>query len=132
MHTSSWNFPNMINVAQNCVGIATDYSSIQNRVALLLNTQPTEMYGSLDMGAGLKKFMWQYNNENTRAQMKEAIVSQIRKYEPCVDPDSITFIDEDDPSSDTNAIVSIQQEHNKVHIRVVMRTIFGDNVEVEL
>lgn len=132
MNTSSWNFPNMINVAQNKVGVAYDSNAIKNRVSLLLMTQPSELYGDLDFGAGLKQFMWQYNNANTRAMIKEKIVEQIRKYEPCVDPNSISFVDEDDISSESNAIVSIQQEHNKLHLTVIMKTIFSNNIEVSI
>lgn len=128
MNTNSWSFPNMINVTQNKVSLVDDYNSIKNRISLLLRTEPTEVYGDPEYGVGLKRFMWQYNNSNTAAIVKQRIVDQITRYEPQVDPQSITFVDHDE----SNGVRSVRQDANTLHLTVLMKTVFGDEIEVEV
>ena len=59
MQTSSWKFPNMIDVTRNRVNIAQDAQSVVNRVKLLMLTNPTELYNELDFGVGMKRYLWQ-------------------------------------------------------------------------
>ena len=63
--------------------------SIVNRSKLLILTEPTELYNNPDFGVGLKRHLFQYNNENQKAIIRDRIVEQLRLHEPCVDPDKI-------------------------------------------
>ena len=72
--------------------------------------------------------MWQYNNSNTAAIVKQRIIDQITKYEPQVDPQSITFVDH----TESNGVRSVQQDSNTLHLTILMKTVFGDEIEVEV
>lgn len=128
MNTSSLNFPHMINVSQNNVGVATDAASIESRVGLLIRTEPTELFMNPEFGVGLKKFMWQYNSENTRALIKQRIQQKIAQFEPCVDATKIKFVDKEyDPNS-----VQVINENDKVHITVILPTVYGDEISITI
>lgn len=128
MNTSSWSFPNMINIAQNTVGVAKDTNSIHTRVSTLLRTEPTELHMNPEFGVGLKKFMWQYATPETRALVKQKIIEQIARYEPCVDPKSIEFIEDDVDSMQVTNVQSV----NALHLTVVMQTRYGDTVNITI
>lgn len=90
MNTSSVGFPNMFDVSRNRVASMNDNASVANRVKLLLMTEPTELYMNPKYGVGLKRFLFQYNNENVIAQIKDKLVEQLRLWEPCVDAEKTT------------------------------------------
>ncbi len=129
--TSSLAFPNMFDVARNTVAVLSDDASIVNRCRLLMMTEPTEMYNDPDFGVGLKKYIWQYNTDNTKAMIKDKIKSQLNKFEPCVKSDMTSFSDGLLFTGDTSDSIS-SQEYNKLKMTVGLRTIFGDNVEVNV
>ncbi|MCM1226425.1 MAG: hypothetical protein NC320_03240 [Clostridium sp.] len=126
--TNSLAFPNMFNIANNCVGVLEDNMSIVNRTRLLIMTEPTELYNNPDFGVGLKRHLWQYNTENEKAIIKDRIIEQLRLHEPCCDADKTQFADGllfsggDELSS---------QEPNKLKMTVAVQTIFGDKLEIE-
>lgn len=129
--TTSLSFPNMFDVAHNQVNVAKNSESVSNRTKLLILTEPTELYNSLDFGVGLKRYLWTYNTENQKAIIQNRIKEQIQKYEPSVDPNTILFSDgllvtgsEEYPTK--------SQDHNRVKMTVSLFTKFGDNLTIDL
>lgn len=129
--TNSIKFPNMIDVASNRVGLYTDDESVVNRTRLLFLSDPTSLYNNPDFGAGLKRYLFQYNTKNTAAMVKETMKEQLRLHEPCVDPDETQFIDGLLFTEDETTNVS-PVDFNKLKMTVGLRTIYHDEVEVTL
>lgn len=129
--TTSFSFPFLFDVARNRVSIAEDTQSIVNRTRLLILTEPTELYMNPDFGVGLKRHIWQYNNENQKAIIQERIIQQLRKHEPCVKADETTIADGllFTGSNDNNQIT---QDFNRLKMTVALTTVFGDSTEVKL
>lgn len=127
MYTTSLAFPNMINVAGNRVAVKSGNDSITNRVRLLILTDPTELYNSPDFGVGLRKYLWQYNTANTTARIKDQIIEQLRKYEPCVIADETSFADGLIFSGENN-----QQTYNELKLTVGMKTVYQDTLTVTI
>jgi phage baseplate assembly protein W len=126
--TNSWSFPNLIDPTRNCVSIVEDDKSIVNRSRLLMLSDPTELYNNPTFGVGLKKYMFQYNNENTKARMQDNIREELRLFEPCVVADDTTFADGLIFTGDGDTY-----EHpNHFKMTVGLRTVFGDDLSVEL
>ena len=126
--TNSLSFPNMFNVSQNTVQLIEDTASVTNRTRLLLLTDPTELHMNLDFGVGLKRYIFQYNNPNQIAMIKNKIIEQLKLHEPCADAEKTQFADglvftgsNDVPSA---------QEYNELKFTVAVATVFGDNAEV--
>lgn len=130
MNTSSWNFPNMINIAQNSIGILQDSNSIKNRLALLIKTEPTELFMNPEFGVGLKQYMWQYNNDTMRPIIEQKLTDKITQFEPSVIPESIEFKQTHDASI-TDATVT-QEDANTFNITIVMQTNYGDTIEITI
>ena len=121
----------MIDVARNSVSIAKDNTSIVNRAALLILTEPTELYFNPDFGVGLKRYLWQYNTENVRAMIKDRIRDQLALHEPSVDAQATQFADgllATGSDTDANAV----ENANKVELTVGLVTKYGDELTVEL
>ena len=106
----------------------SDNASVVNRTRLLMLTEPTELYNAPTFGVGLKRYLFQYNNENTKALIKDRIVDQLRLFEPCVDAQATEFTDGllYTGSGNTN------QNFNKLEMTVGLKTIFGDTVAVNM
>lgn len=128
--TNSIKFPNLIDVASNRVGLYTDNESVVNRTRLLFLSDPTSLYNNPDFGVGLKRYLFQYNNKNTEAIVKDQMIDQLRKHEPCVDPDQTTFVRGLMFTESTN--VGIVDDIQSLKMTVGLCTIFNDQVEVEL
>ena len=126
--TNSWAFPNLFDVARNRVAMLSDNDSVVNRTRLLMLTEPTELYNAPTFGVGLKRYLFQYNNENTKALIKDRIVDQLNLFEPCVDAQATEFTDGllYTGSGTTN------QNFNKLEMTVGLKTIFGDTVAVNM
>lgn len=128
--TTSWAFPNLIDVTKNTISIAEDDASIVNRDKLLLLTDPTELYNEPTFGVGLRRYLWQYNNDNTKAIIQDRIKSQLQLYEPCVLAEDTEFADgllfTGDASSDQIA------NYNQLKMTVAVKTIYGDDLSVTL
>ena len=129
--TTSLAFPNMIDVARNKVAIVTDNTSIVNRTALLLLTDPTELYFNPNFGVGLKRYLWQYNTDNVRALVKDRIKVQLELHEPRVDAQNTSFADGLLATGSDN-LSTVVDNANKLELTVGLRTIYGDNLVVEL
>ena len=127
--TSSISFPNLFDPVRNRVAVKTDNASIVNRTRLLMLTEPTELYNEPTFGVGLKQYLFQYNNENTKAMIKDRIVDQLRLFEPCCDAEATVFTD--------GLIFSGQdsdntQKFNKLEMSVGLKTKFGDTETLNL
>ena len=128
--TNSIKFPNMIDVASNRVGLYTDNESIVNRTRLLFLSDPTSLYNNPTFGTGLKRYIFQYNNQNTLALIKDQMIEQLREHEPCVDPDQTSFADGllfTEPDR-TNTV----EDFNHLKMTVGLKTIYNDELEVQL
>ena len=126
--TNSLGFPNMFNIANNCVNVISDKVSIVNRVRLLILTEPTELYNNPDFGVGLKRHLWQYNTENEKAIIRDRITEQLRLHEPCCDAEETQFAD---GLLFTGSDENLAQNYNKLEMTISVRTIFGDTVEID-
>lgn len=129
--TNSIAWPNLIDVSRNRVSIVEDNVSIVNRSKLLILTEPTELYNNPDFGVGLKRHLFQYNNENQKAIIRDRIVEQLRLHEPCVDPDQTTFADGLLYTGSQDS-ASLAQDANRLKMTVGLSTIYGDSINVQL
>nr|DAJ50857.1 MAG TPA: baseplate wedge subunit [Caudoviricetes sp.] len=129
--TTSLSFPTMFDVARNTVSVVEDTKSVVNRTRLLILTEPTELYMNPDFGVGLRRHIWQYNVDNQKAIIKDRIIEQLRKHEPCVKPDETQIADGllFTGGHDNNDII---QDYNRLKMTVALITVFGDNAEVTL
>lgn len=128
--TNSIAFPQMFDVARNKVAILEDNESIANRSRLLILTEPTELYNNLDFGAGFKRHLFQYNNNNQVSIIQDRIKEQLRLHEPCCDPDKTSFADGLLFTEDlhNNPI----QEYSKLKMTVAICTSYDDTISVNL
>lgn len=130
MNTVSVGFPNLFDVSRNRVATMKDSASVANRVKLLLLTEPTELYMNTNFGVGLKRFMFQYNNENVIAQIKDRLVEQLRMWEPCVEADKTTVVrglaySGQGPLEQTS-------EQDQLNLTITVYTIYGEKLDITL
>lgn len=128
--TNSIAFPQMFDVARNKVAILEDNESIVNRDRLLILTEPTELFNNLDFGVGLKRHLFQYNNDNQKAIIQDRIKEQLRLHEPCCDPDKTSFVDGLLFTGDANT--NATQEYNKLKMTVAISTVYNEIVNLDL
>lgn len=128
--TNSLAWPRMLDPTRNQVAVIEDTKSLVSRTRLLILSEPTSLYNSPNFGVGLKRHLWQYNNENEKAIIRDRIVDSLRINEPCVQPDSTQFADgllftgsNDD---------SVDQDFNQLKMTVAIVTNYQDTVEVDL
>lgn len=129
--TTSLNFPNLFDVSRNKVSVIKDKQSIVNRSRLLILTEPTELYNSPTFGVGLKQYLFQYNNENTKAIIRNRITDQLREHEPCVEADKTSFADGLLFTGNTSSNPA-EQDYNKLKMTVGLQTTFGDTLTVDI
>lgn len=129
-NTNSLAWPNMFNVSQNTVSVVEDNVSIVSRSRLLILSEPTSLYNSPQFGVGLTRHLWQYNNDNQKAIIRDRIVSALQVNEPCVLPEKTQFADGllFTGSGDLNSA----QEFNHLKMTISLATNYNDTVEVEL
>lgn len=126
--TNSLSFPNMIDPVRNRVATKTDNASVVNRTRLLMLTEPTELYNEPTFGVGLKQYLWRYNNENTKAMIKDKIVEQLNLFEPCVDAGATVFTD----GLLFTGTPNDKQSFNKLEMSVGLKTTYGDEAKINL
>jgi hypothetical protein len=90
-------------------------------------TEPTELYNEPTFGVGLKRYLFQYNNENVKAMIKDKIVEQLRLFEPCCDAQATEFSDGLLFTGDTDT-----QDFNVLKMSVGLKTIYGDVETINL
>ena len=125
MHTSSLAFPNMFSVTHNVVNVLEDDVSVVNRCRLLFLTDPTALYNSPEFGVGLKRYLWQYNTENTKAIIKDRMKDQLDQFEPSVIAEDTTFGDGLLDSTDRHI------DNRTLEMTVGLRTTYGNIVSVD-
>lgn len=132
--TTSLPFPNMFNVAQNCVDVIEDDVSVVNRSRLLMLSDPTELYHNPDFGVGMKKHLWTYNNDNQKAILYNEIKRQLGLHEPYAVAEETSFADgllftgtasEYDPSD-------YHSQLNQLKFTCSIQTTYDDIAEVKL
>ena len=128
-HTTSLNFPQLFDVARNRVAVAEDSNSIANRTRLLILTEPTELYNEPTFGVGLKRYLWQYNNGNQRAIIKDRIIEQLNLHEPRVDSEKTEVTD---GLLFTGGAELSAQEHNQLKLTVALSTVYEEKFELEI
>lgn len=128
--TTSLQWPNMFDIARNQVAVMEDNTSLVSRTRLLILSEPTSMYNDPDFGVGLVRHLWQYNNENQKAIIRDRIVQQLRLNEPCVLPDETQFADGLLFTGDQDQFSA--QEYNRLKMTVSLTTNYQDTVEVNL
>lgn len=128
MNTSSYNYPNLFDVARNKVAIAQDLNSITSRVKLLLLTEPTELYMEPSFGVGLRKYVFQYNNDNVLAQIKDKIIEQLTLWEPCVEPEATEVTRGLEYTGD----IDRQDNLNILMLTVKLKSIYGQSITVDI
>lgn len=129
--TNSLSFPYIFDVARNSVSVAADTASVVSRVKLLILTEPTELHMNPGFGVGLKRHIWQYNNENQKAIIKDRIIEQLKLHEPCVIADETQIADGLLFTGSTDSGLPAQ-DFNRLKMTVALTTVFGDSVEVKL
>lgn len=132
-NTTSWQWSggNIFDVARNRVGVYEDNVSVVSRTRLLILSEPTSMYNDPDFGVGLKRHLWQYNNANQRAIIRDRIVEQLRINEPFVTPDKTEFADGLLFTGGTEPNFSAQ-EYNRLKMTVGLHTTYNETLEVSL
>lgn len=127
--TSSWAFPNILNVAQNKVELLEDDKAVVSRVRLLMLTDPTEIYNEPNQGVGLRKYLWQYNTPIVKDRIKENTISQLRIHEPYCNSDETQFADGNLFTGTSSDPVT---KENKLELTVSVETTFGKTINVQL
>lgn len=128
MNTSSYNYPNLFDVARNKVAVAQDLDSITSRVKLLLLTEPTELYMEPSFGVGLRKYIFQYNTDNVVAQIKDKLIEQLRLWEPCVVPEETTV----ERGLEYTGQIDMQDNLNILALTIKLKSIYGQSVTVDI
>ena len=118
----------MIDVARNKSAMAIDNASIVNRVRLLMLTEPTELYMNPTYGLGLKRYLFQYNNDNTIAMIRDRLIEQLRLWEPCVIPEKtvvqkgLLYTGTGDPD----------QDYNHLKLTVTLQSKYGNTIQFDI
>ncbi|MBP5433651.1 GPW/gp25 family protein [Ruminococcus sp.] len=126
--TNSLAFPVMFNTANNGVAVYEGNKSVVNRTRLLFLTEPTELYNAPTFGVGLKRYLFQYNNENTKAMIQDRMKEQLSLYEPCCDAQATEF---SDGLLFTGSGNKMTQDFNRLEMTVALHTVFGDTAVVD-
>lgn len=129
-NTTSIGFPNLFDVSRNRVATMKDNASVANRVKLMLLTEPTELYMNTNFGVGLKRYMFNYNNENVVAQIKDKLIEQLRLWEPCVDADR-TKVVRGLAYSGQSSYEQVSDQ-DKLNLTVTVYTIYGEQLDITL
>ena len=128
--TNSLSFPVMFNTVSNGVAVLEGNKSVVNRSRLLFLTEPTELYNSPTFGVGLKRYLFQYNNDNTKALIQDRIKNQLRLYEPCCDAEATEFVDGLLFTGSNNNVTS--PPFNRLEMTVALKTIYGDTASIDI
>lgn len=126
--TSSIRWPYLFNIAQNKVAVVEDNVSIVNRTKLLLLTEQGELYNEPAQGAGLRQYLFTYNNENTKAIVVQRIRDQLDIHEPKVDSKGTIITDGLMMTGSSADLPELKANH--LELTVALKTIEGDTVTV--
>jgi len=132
MICSSFSYPNMFDVARGKISLYTDAKSITNRVKLLMLTDPTEMHMNPRFGLGLKKYMFQYNNENTIARIRDDLVEQLKLWEPAVVAESTKVTEGSSSGEEGHHLSTREAELNHLKLTVTLETAYAEMISFEI
>lgn len=132
MICSSFSYPNMFDVARGKISLYTDAKSITNRVKLLMLTDPTEMHMNPRFGLGLKKYMFQYNNENTVARIRDDLVEQLKLWEPAVVAESTKVTKGSSSEEEGHHLSTREAELNHLKLTVTLETAYAEMISFEI
>lgn len=127
-NTSSLSFPNMLNVSRNLGAVAIDNAAIVNRVKLLLLTEPTELYHNPTYGVGLKRYLYQYNNDSIIGLIKDRVIEQLSLWEPCVIAEQTQVVS---GLTFTGDPYTEEHDYNHLKLTITLITKFGDELKIE-
>lgn len=128
--TTSLAWPNMFDVARNRVSVYEDNTALVSRTRLLILSEPTSLYNSPEFGVGLARHLWQYNNENQKAIIKDRIVQNLRINEPYVIPDETQFANGLLFTGEVNNFSA--QEYNQLKMTVALKTTYNTEISITL
>lgn len=127
-NTTSWAWPNIFNVAQNKVAIYEDNQSVVSRCRLLLLTDPTEIYNEPMQGVGLRRYMYRYNTDNVKAEIRDRAADQFELFDPSVNAPETQYVPGLQFTGDADN--SIIQKYNQLEMTLSVQTIYGDTLEI--
>jgi phage baseplate assembly protein W len=87
--------------------VETGETLIKNNLKQLLNTEPGERVLLPDFGCGLRKFLFQPLDSNTKEQIKDQIITSITKYLPSVLIEEINVEEVAEVGPNNNQVVNI-------------------------
>ena len=132
MICSSISYPDMFDVARNKVNLYNDTRSITNRVKLLLLTEPTELHMNPTFGVGLRKYMFQYNNDNTIARIKDDLIAQLELWEPAVVAEE-TKVERGSYSASADSVVEREAaELNHLKLTITLKTAYAEIISFDI
>lgn len=93
MFTNSFSYPNLFNAATGNCDLKEDYSSIVNRVGLLIRSYKKEEFLFPNFGSYFPDILLSYNISSVIEKAKENIKNAIAEFEPYVDSRQIKIND---------------------------------------
>lgn len=129
MHTTSLAWPNMFAVSRNCVNVYEDNQSIVNRTKLMMLTDKAELYNSPNFGLGLKKYLFTYSSDNTKAKIKEELITQLRLHDPSTIPEKTQMSDGLLYTGSDKGYV-LHSDKQKLELTFAIQTTFGDTLNI--
>ena len=93
MFTNSFSYPNLFNAATGNCDLKEDYSSIVNRVGLLIWSYKKEEFLFHNFGSYFPDILLSYNISSVIEKAKENIKNAIAEFEPYVDSRQIKIND---------------------------------------
>jgi phage baseplate assembly protein W len=93
MFTNSFAYPNLFDPTSGRCTLKEDYSSILNRVGLLIKTYEGEEFMFPEFGSKASDALLSYNTKARVQKAKEDIIAAIIKFEPFVDASMIEISD---------------------------------------
>lgn len=85
IYSASISYPNMFSSSSGKTSVKTAFDAINNRLALLLQSAYTELFGDPAFGCGLYEMTFEYATDSTYLILKDMIVDAITKYEPSIE-----------------------------------------------
>jgi hypothetical protein len=111
-----------------------DGASVANRTSLLVQTDPTELYNSVDFGVGIRKWLFQYNvPEIVIPQIEQRLREQLIKYEPYSIPEKSTVSPGlEVTEADVDPYSFLAQTVDPNHLKITMKIPMINNEEAEM
>lgn len=131
-NTTSWAWPNIFNISQNRVATYEDNRSITSRGRLLILTEPYELYNEPNQGVGLKRYMFQPNRENVKAEICDRCKIQFGLHDPSVDAPNIAWADGLKFTGSDDNITTLNSKAHELNMTIALKTVYGDTINLNL